>query len=185
MARAKAKQQQERVEIARNALIRLRSGRAFRRRDLFDHPDYDVPVDARWVTTLIVRMREQGIVRSVVSPGKNFSEYSAVDPESLERFLSDDAQVSKLLWPSTAVLEDLQTELVAAEQGPTAVDQGSSAETAPDAGEGDVSGLTIKLLGAMLENTIFLREQMAAMEAKVNAWDPLIKDMVQTLNLLK
>lgn len=154
----------------RAAITKLTAGSVYTLTDLFGKLR-DGSADYGRALTILKRLVAGGLV--IASERNKISEpklYQAKNVAELERITSDEFELSRLIWPGRTPPKPVSGELVHALKALENVEMPAPAPPAPSH-EPEILPTILKLLGAAIENLIYIREKVDGIESKIDALD--------------
>lgn len=156
----------------RGAVTKLATGSVSTLTDLFGKittgsADYGraLTVLKRLVDGMLIIASERG------APGEPRL-YQARNPAELQRIASDEFELSRLIWPGRTPPKRVSVELIRAlkvpenvEDGPIAAGQFKQPTPTPEPTNNETIAGILKLLGAVVENVIYIREKIDALDS--------------------
>jgi hypothetical protein len=164
----------------RGAITKLATGNVFTLADLFGKlPDRSA--DCGRARTILKRLVAGGIINASEYGGPGEPKiYQAKNVAELKRIETDEFELSRLIWPGRTPPRPTSPELANALK--TLMEPDEPAEPTPPAPVQPVAEQSpeqspeilptiLKLLGAAIENIIYMREKIDRLDAKVSALD--------------
>lgn len=165
------------MEVARSALKKLHTRQAHYRRELFAGNSKE-SLNVTWQYRLLRRMTEYGLIQQITNGSNpNTTRYIVQDDADLSRFLDNDRELTKLLWPNSYAeqlpLFEGENESDLAGAGLYVVPGGADMpEPAPEEAEpeaADIASANLKLLYGAVQNMIYIREKIEKLETTVES----------------
>lgn len=168
------KEEKYRRQATVHALEKLRDGKPCTRDGLFPGPEKN------WHRCILTRLIEQKIIaRDKENKGFNSKNwYKLVDRASVDRILDSDGELTTLIWPSVRpmivpppnVEEPLASagatdSVIPSDDGAALLEPGQDGEDEPTRQQ--MLEVMFKMLPAIMQNMIYLRERLEAIEAKL------------------